>query len=199
MKHIKVLHIEKIINCPRAADWTYIYILCSTWDRTSKAKKELHSSKAGILVKVSKMNKAYTERDYLEIITKVISKISYIIHTLKKCYHQSHHRISWMEKWKYLWSMCTSFHVLPVFLWFLNYSIMWNTCKGRGTVFEYLWLLQPLQTCSNWNATEAPKLLSVFLLVYCVSIHTLVIYMICIYIMDILLDPYTHKYTNTHS
>lgn len=52
-----------------------------------------------------------------------------------------------------------------------------------------------VQTCSNWNASEAPKLLSIFLFVYCVSIHTCVIHMRNIYIMDVMLHPYTH--TNT--
>lgn len=45
------------------------------------------------------------------------------------------------------------------------------------------------QTCSNWNATEAPKLLSIFLFIYCIHIHT---------VTDVGVDIHLHPYTHTH-
>lgn len=108
------------------------------------------------------------------------------MHTLKKYYHRSPCRISWMEKWKHLWSMCTSLHVLPVLLWFLNYSIMWNTCKVRETIFEYLWLLKPYR-----HAQTGIPLLSIFGFVYCVSILTCDTHDGDLH-QDLMLCPYTH-------
>lgn len=100
-----------------------------------------------------------------------------------------------MEKWKYLWSMCTSLHVLPVLLWFLNYSIMWNTCKVRETVFEYLWLLQPYRHAQTGILLK-PQSFYPFLFLYIVQVFSHVWYTWCRFTSWIWCYVHTHTCKN---